>query len=108
MHCHVEEFESGGVIRVFAEGQEFPGPYLYAFPFRRRGNEIEIVGINSRAPSKDECWAMLQAAKEQGWDVWAKRGRRVRRWHLERIAKLHRPRNPQQGVTQFAIMNARR
>ena len=88
MYAHVEEFESGGVIRIFADGKQYGDPYEYAFPFRRNGNEIEIVGINSRAPTKDECWAMLRAAKEQGWDVWAKRGRRVRKWHLDRLQSL--------------------
>lgn len=87
MHGHIEEFE-GGVIRVFSDGQEFPGPYQYAFPFRKRGNEIEIVGINSRAPNKEECQAMLAAAVDRGWSVWAKRGRRVRKWHLDRLQSL--------------------
>lgn len=87
MHAHIEEFD-GGVIRVFADGVNYPEPYQYAFPFRKRGDEIEIVGINSRAPNKGECLAMLNAAANRGWSVWAKRGRRVRKWHLDRIRSL--------------------
>lgn len=88
MHAHIEEFTEGGVIRVFADGETFPGPYQYAFPFRRRGDEIELVGITSRSPTAAECYEALRAAADRGWSVWARRGARVRRWQLERIRKL--------------------
>lgn len=88
MHCHIEEFERGGVIRVFADGKQFGEPYEYAFPFRHVEGGIEIVGANARIPTKQECRAMLMAAAERGWSVWAKRGRRMRQWHWERVRQM--------------------
>lgn len=96
MHAHIEEFQ-GGVIRVFDDDKSFGDEYRYAFPFRREGDHVEIVGVTSRIPSNDECRVMLAAAAERGWSVWARRGQRVREWHLSRIGLIDRRQRNQDG-----------
>lgn len=87
--ANVEWYEQAGCVRVFAPGKQFGDPYEWAATVVRRGDSVELVGVD-KAYTPDQALAVFKALAGQGvkfveWERHKHGVVRKVRWAVEKV-----------------------